>query len=155
MKKYLSALNEREKMLVLVGCVCLFFYLYYFFLYAPLNQQVQKKMAQLSEKKSTLSWMQQVQSQRVTTEEKKKLTNNQLLTLFATSLKKERTLRFPYQLQQTSAGEIQLSFEAVPFNHLMMWLKKMSKRYAMTIKQLQVERGEKAGLVHLNLLMSA
>ena len=63
MKSYLNTLNEREKWMLIGGVLCLFIYVYYLFLYAPLSNKVTQKATQLVEKTNTLAWMQKAKQQ--------------------------------------------------------------------------------------------
>jgi general secretion pathway protein M len=155
MKAYLSTLNEREKGMLIVGLICLILYCYYWFLYAPLSNQVNQKSLQLVEKTSTLTWMKTVKLQRQKFKPKQVVDNSQLLTILARELKKEFSVKFPYQLQQTGAGDIQLTFDAVPFNLFIGWLKKLNERYAITLKQLNAEHTPTAGVAHILVLLTA
>ena len=116
MKSYLSTLNEREKWMLVGTALFLILYVYYLFLYTPLNNQVNQKSVQLIDKMNTLQWMKKIRQQNRTTQTKQIVNNSQLLTALATQLKNDPTLKFPYQLQQTGSGDIQLTFDAVAFN---------------------------------------
>ncbi len=155
MKHYLNTLNEREKWMVIIAAVFLFAYGYYLLLYAPLSNKVTQKTTQLNEKIETLAWMQKVKQQGHSTKTKQTLDNSQLLTLLATQLKDNPTLKFPYQLQQTGSGDIQLTFDAVPFKLFMSWLAKINERYTITIKQFDVQHSETPGITKLMIIISA
>ncbi|CEG57425.1 GspM family type II secretion system protein LspM [Legionella fallonii] len=156
MKNYLSTLNEREKWMLILATLCLFIYCYYLFLYAPLANSVAQKKAQFIEKTETLAWMQKVKQEgHALKKAKQNVDNSQLLTLLATQLKDNSTLKFPYQLQQTSSGEIQLTFDAVPFQLFMTWLAKISERYTMTVKQFDVQHSDTPGVTKLMIMISA
>ncbi|MCL9682604.1 GspM family type II secretion system protein LspM [Legionella maioricensis] len=155
MKHYLNTLNEREKWMVVIAAVCLFIYCYYLLLYAPLSNKVTQKTAQLNEKIETLAWMQKVKQQGLSSKTKQTVDNSQLLTLLATQLKDNSTLKFPYQLQQTGSGDIQLTFDAVPFKLFMGWLAKINDRYTITIKQFDVQHSEIPGITKLMIIISA
>ena len=155
MKQYLSTLNEREKWMIITAGLCLFIYCYYLLLYSPLSNRVAQQSLQLIEKKQTLDWMNTVRGQSRPTQNKQTVDNAQLLTLLTTQLKNNPQLKFPYQLQQTGSGDIQLSFDAVPFNQFMDWLKKFNQSYTIVIKQFDVEHGEKQGITKLVIIISA
>lgn len=156
MKNYLSTLNEREKWMVILAGLSLFIYCYYLFLYAPLTNKLTQKRAQLIEKTETLAWMQKVKQEgHASKKTKQTVDNSQLLTLLATQLKDNPTLKVPYQLQQTSSGEIQLTFDAVPFQLFMEWLAKINDKYTMNVKQFDVQRSETPGVTKLTIMLSA
>jgi general secretion pathway protein M len=155
MKSYLSSLNEREKWMVAGALLCLILYCYYIFLYVPLSHQVGQKSTQLVEKISTLEWMKKVRLQNHKPKTKKTVDNSQLLTILATQLKEEFTQKFPYQLQQTGSGDIQLTFDAVAFNSFIDWLEKINEKYTFTLKQFNAEKTPTPGVVRLMILINA
>ncbi len=155
MKSYLSGLNEREKWMVFGAGLCVFVYAYYFFLYSPLATKVKERQNQLIEKTETLQWMKKVNQLKTTTSVKKSVDNGQLLTLLSTQLKNNPTLKFPYQLQQTSSGEIQLNFDQVPFNLFIEWLAKFNNKYTINIKQFDVNKTVTPGIAQLMIILSA
>lgn len=156
MKNYLNTLNEREKWMVILAGLSLFIYCYYLFLYAPLANKLTQKKAQLIEKTETLAWMQKVKQEGHTSKKAKQtIDNSQLLTLLATQLKDNPTLKVPYQLQQTSSGEIQLTFDAVPFQLFMDWLAKINDKYTVNVKQFDVQHSETPGITKLTIMISA
>lgn len=155
MKNYLNTLNERERWMVISSVVCVIAYIYYLFLYSPLSNRVAEQSIQLIEKRDTLAWMRKIREQSHTTNKKESLNNGQLLTLLATQLKSNQTLKFPYQLQQTGSGDIQLTFDTVPFQMLMTWLIKINQQYSITMKQFDVDRTESPGVTKLMIIMTA
>ncbi|WP_454781039.1 GspM family type II secretion system protein LspM [Legionella sp. WA2022007384] len=156
MKAYLSTLNEREKWMLIGAALCLLLYVYYLFLYSPLSQKVSQKSTQLVEKTATLAWMQKIRQQsQVKQTKKQSVDNSQLLTTLATKLKNDPTLKFPYQLQQTGLGDIQLTFDAVAFNLFIAWLEKLNQRYAITVKQFEADRSKTPGVTRLMILISS
>ncbi|AMP89488.1 GspM family type II secretion system protein LspM [Legionella pneumophila] len=154
MKTYLNTLNDREKWMVIVAGVSLFIYGYYLLLYAPLSNQVNQKSTQLIEKTETLEWMKQVRIQKRSAKRKESVDNSQLLTILASQLKNNKTLKFPYQLQQTGSGDIQLTFDAVPFQNFIQWLAKINELYSINIKQFDVERTSTPGVTRLMIILS-
>ena len=155
MRAYLSSLNERERWMLICAAVCLALYCYYLFLYAPLSRQVNQKSTQLVEKITTLDWMKKVKGQNLRPKNKETVDNSQLLTILATQLKEHTLQKYPYQLQQTGSGDIQLTFETVPFNLFVNCLTKINERYALTIKQFNAEKTPTAGVARVMILMSA
>ncbi|MFO2503426.1 GspM family type II secretion system protein LspM [Legionella pneumophila serogroup 1] len=154
MKTYLNTLNDREKWMVIVAGVSLFIYGYYLLLYAPLSNQVNQKSTQLIEKTETLEWMKQVRMQKRSAKRKESVDNSQLLTILASQLKNNKTLKFPYQLQQTGSGDVQLTFDEVPFQNFIQWLAKINEVYSINIKQFDVEKTSTPGVTRLMIILS-
>lgn len=155
MKDYFNALNEREKWTVIGGGVCLIIFIYYVLLYSPLTDAVTQKSAQLIEQTETLQWMEKVKQEGYSTQKKQKVDNSQLLTLIATQLKEEQTLNSPFKLEQTSSGEVQLSFDEVPFSLFVTWFSKINEKYTFTIKQFDIEKTKTSGITKLMIIINA
>ncbi|MFY7698219.1 MAG: type II secretion system protein GspM [Legionella sp.] len=154
MNAYWLDLTERERWMVVIAALGLSVYLLYLLVFAPLSTAVHKKTVALFEKQKTLSWMEQIQREYFTKGTKQTLTNSQLLTLLATQLQKSSFQQFVYQLQQTGPGDIQLSFEKVPFHALIVWLSSWTGNYNMVIKQLSAERTNDEGLVKVMIIIA-
>lgn len=154
MKDYFNSLNEREKWMVIIAGVCLVIYSFYYFIYSPLSTRVADRSTQLVEKIDTLNWMKKVKQEHHSLQKKQNISNSQLLTLIATQLKEENTLNFPFQLQQTGSGEIQLSYDEVPLNLFIAWFVKINNEYAIVVKQLDLERTKTAGVVKLMIIIN-
>lgn len=153
MKAYWQQLNEREQRAVLLAGVCLSFYLLYALVYAPLTSAVRNGRNQLLEKQTTLTWMQHVQQ--TYADEKKPpqaVAAGNLLSILTKVLGHTSFHRFPYQLAQTATGEIQLSFEAVPYNAFMAWLQIQTARYTMTIKNMEMSKTDAVGVVKISVV---
>ncbi|KTD75278.1 GspM family type II secretion system protein LspM [Legionella waltersii] len=155
MKAYLNSLNEREKWMVIVAVLAVFIYGYYLLLFDPLSERVKQKSTQLIEKTETLEWMKKVRHQKGIGKSKKSIDNSQLLTLLADRLKESKGLKFPYQLQQTASGEVQLSFEEVPFQLFLSWLTDIHEQYSIYVKQLDVQNTQTPGVTKLSIILTA
>ena len=155
MKVYWSNLNERERWIVGLGVVFCAIYMFYLLFYAPLASAVRYKSQQLAEKQETLVWMQQVHQQHTAKKAPQSLTSSKLLTVLAEQLNTTSFKRFPYQLQQTGASDIQLIFDKVPYNAFMAWVWSVNEKYTISIKQLNVERTASPGIVKLMIIIAS
>jgi general secretion pathway protein M len=154
MNDYFNSLNEREKTMLMFAAACLLLYLYFVLLYAPITHRVRTEKNLLVEKIQTLEWMKKIHSQGLTSNTKKTINNNQLLTLIASELKVKQSFN-PYQLQQLGLGDVELSFEAVPFNLFLSWLIELNKGYQLKFKQLNAKPTQTPGVTQLTLVLSA
>ena len=57
-------------------------------------------------------------------------------------------------MQQTGAGNIQLMYDAVPFNAFMRWLYAFNEEYAVFIQELIVDKTDTSGVVKLTLVIT-
>lgn len=149
MKAYWDNLNERERWMLGFGGCCFALFLLYMLLYAPLVNAVHTRTQQLHEKQETLEWMQQAYRQHKAVKTPSALSNSNLLSVLANQLKSTSFQKFPYQLQQTGTGDIQLSFEQVPYNAFVTWLWSVRQNYAFSIKQFNTERTGTPGVVKI------
>jgi len=155
MMTYWTNLNERERLTVTIGGVCLIIYLFYLLIYSPLNSAIVNKTTQLKEKQSTLEWMNKVQKKPAESTPLQSTNSSKLLTIIAAQLSALPLQKFTYQLQQTSQGDIQLSFETIPNNLFLSWLWKLGNQYKITVKQLTVEKTARSGIVKAMVVISA
>lgn len=153
MKTYWNNLNDRERLMLAVGGVIGCLFLLYLLILAPLMNAVRDKSQQLAEKQQTLAWMQQVHHQHTSIKARQVLSNSELLTVLAKQLGSTSFHRMPYQLQQTGVGDIELSFDNVPYNAFISWLWSIRKTYQFNIKQLNAERTKVPGVVKLALII--
>lgn len=151
---YWNNLNERERWLTGIGSVITLIYLFYLLIYSPLTTSVNDKSKQLIEKQQTLSWMQQVRQLPLNKKTKRSISNTKLLTVIGNQLNEKNFQPFPYQLQLTGPGDIQLSFEHVPYKQLLLWLWTLNNDYAITLKQFTADRSETAGVIKLLIVIT-
>jgi general secretion pathway protein M len=146
--------SERDKNFLKVGGIFLFFYLFYAVCYKPLVSGIQRYQQQIHDDRLTLTWMESVKSFAPPKDQTAKtVSSNQLLSEISDSLHQTAFKGYIYQLQQVGTNEIQLSYDAVPYNFFLGWLSKFSHRYRFTIKQLHVEKTNKVGVVKITLLI--
>jgi len=151
---YWQNLNERERWMVGTALAASIIYIFYLFIYSPIMDAVQTRKEQLTEKQETLAWMQNVSQQAGSTKAKESITTSKLLSVIASELNNNALKPFPYQLQQTGTGDIQLSFDQVPYNEFLQWLWALSNKYTITTKQLTIEKTTTAGVTKLSIIIS-
>lgn len=155
MKQFWQNLQERDRWALILGGGAVLIYLGYLLLFAPLLNAVRDKQLEVLDKQETMQWMQKVSNQARQLKGRTTTSNSQLLTLITQQLKQDPSLSFPYQLQQTSSGEIQLNFEEVAFNAVIEWLGKLADNYQITLKQFNAERLNTAGMAKLQIIITA
>ncbi len=155
MKAYFNSLNERERSTVIIGGVFVVFFLVYWLLFAPLTGAVEEKNLQLLDKAETLAWMNQVRQQNTSAKKPVTVSNGQLLSLLANQLHATSFQQYQYKLEQTGTGDIQLTYDKVPYNAFVLWLWELSEKYAIELKQFNVDHTDVAGIVKVMLLLTA
>lgn len=152
---YWHNLNERERWMAIIGSICMLIYLFYLLVYSPLTTAVSTRSKELREKQETLIWMQQVRQQPRSQKTAQTINNTKLLALIGNQLSSNSLQKFVYQLQQTGSGDVQLSYDRVPYNLFLSWLWALSNDYAISFKQFSAERTDTPGIVKLMVVITA
>jgi general secretion pathway protein M len=151
-----EGLNARDRLMLVVGGLFLVVYAGYM-MYAALSHAVLNKTQVLSEKQATLVWMRLAEQEnkllKQGTPGPVRLDAAKGLTVFSEALSQTSFQGFTYQLQQLKEGELQLSFDTVPYNDFLKWLSSMNKRYAFVIQSFDVEKSDVRGLVKLSMVV--
>lgn len=155
MINYWQQWNERERLMVVIATLCVLIYGFYLGIYAPLTNAVTAKTKQLTEKQETLHWMQRAAQQARPKKAPQSISNSKLLSIIATELGTNHLKPFPYQMQQTASGDIQLSFEQVPYTAALQWLWSLNENYQLKLKQLRIDKSDTAGVVKLAVVLAA
>ena len=154
MMSFWKKLSERDQWVLGLGLVCITFYLILEIIVFPLSKAVDARVLAVKEKQTLLTWMERV---RLTSGEHKApahLDASKLLSSLSEGLDKTSFHSFPHQLQQTGDEELQLTFDAVPYNAYVTWLFSMRKQYAFSIKQLNVKETKTPGVVNAILVIT-
>lgn len=154
-KKYFDQLNDRERIISLLGIFFLVCFLFYFVIYSPLASSVRQKQNLLQDKKDTYAWMTEVSNNHMNVKLPEILTSAQSLSVISSELKKSNLQKFAYQLEQTTFGDIQLNFEKVPYNDFVTWLWKFSGKYGLSIKEFSATNKNSDGLIAVKLVLSS
>lgn len=155
MKAYWQQLNEREQIAVVAAGIFSGLYLLYAVVFSPLVSAVTQSREEWREKKATLIWMQQAEKRYVGEKKPQTVTAENLLSVLTGLLAKASFHRFPYQLAQTATGDIQLTFEQVPYNAFIVWLQAQSTQYTLTIKTMDITQTDVSGVVKVSVMFSA
>jgi len=154
LKQYWAKLNERDQMALVIGGLVLALLLFYTLIYSPLVTNVNEERAMLIEQNETLKWIESVEKYSLQSSSKKKnVSNSKLLGIINQQLNQAEFQPFPFQLQQTSNMDIQLSFNKVSFKIFIVWLWELSKQYQTQIHQLSLEKLDTPGLVKVTLTL--
>lgn len=152
---YWNNLSDRERWIAVIGTAISLVYLFYLLIYSPLEATLSDKSKQLFEKQETLGWMQQAHLQPKDQKQAQSISNTKLLALIGNQLSDKPFKPFPYQLQQTGPGDIQLTFDRVPYRQFLSWLWSLNRDYRITLKQFTAERTETPGVVRLMIVITA
>lgn len=153
LKEYLEEINDRERKLVFIAGAFFIFFLFYSLIYSPITSSVTNKKNILLENKQTLQWMEDVYTKNKNFNSQVVLSNDRLLAVLSNSLRMSNIKNFTYQLEQTSTGDIRLSFANVPYNNLINWLWMFCGKYALGIKTFSATAKGTNGIVSVSLVL--
>ncbi len=146
-------LSSRERwMLVGVGVIC-FLVLFYEGVYGPLMQKLNHQKQQLLIHQQSLAWLQQVHYLAKSPKNIQKIPPNDVLTVLAKQLNASSFKPFPYQLDQTEQGDVQLSFENIAYGLCMEWLWALTQHYVLNIKQLDMQQTKTPGVINVRMVL--
>lgn len=151
-KTYIDQLNHREKFLVIGTGIFVLLCVLYFGVYEPLTNQKIESQRMLADKQQTLAWMKQVSQFAGRSSRQAIQSNSQLLTVLTEQLSKPELEAFRYQLQQSSSGNVQLSYDSVPFNQFTQWLLQFQSTFSVNIERLTATKEDKAGMVQITVI---
>lgn len=154
-KEYWSSLQEREKRLLMVGGGLLLFFLGYWLFYSPLQEAQQRARAHNHELHEVLAWMQSVRKSAGSKSLAQSISSTRLPGVLNEQIRNSSLQPFPYALQQNKAGDIQISFDHVPWNAFLQWIWNTNEKYALNLQQLQADRLESSGMVKAYLVLRA
>lgn len=155
MMHYWRTLNDRERLLVVVAGLVVLSYLMYVLLISPLNKIVIDKTLERDNKAQSLAWMTQAAQSINQQGQARRVSNNELLSIITDALKQGPLQRFTYQLQQSATGDIELSFDQVPFSLLMSWFWSLNQSYVFSVKTFSSEKTTSPGVVKLSTVIAA
>lgn len=145
-------LKERDRIALVVGIGFLTVYLFYLLVYAPITHNLMVKRSQLIDKRATLAYMKQAKN--IDVKKLNTVSTSQLLTLIANQLHHDSYHSYPYQLQQTNKGEIQLHFDNIPYKKFLLWLWELHEHYLVSINQLTIKRTAAAGINNVTITIN-
>lgn len=149
-----SSINDRERLALLIGALCILIYLFYALVYRPLHTAVLDNRNQLKEKKETLAWMQTINKLPLRHSPPQAVSSSKLLTIMANELSRPPLKAFPVRLQQTSQGDIQLTFDSVPYLAFLKWLWLFNQHYTIGLKQVLIVKSNTPGLVNVSSIIT-
>ncbi|OGV30942.1 MAG: hypothetical protein A3E88_00755 [Legionellales bacterium RIFCSPHIGHO2_12_FULL_35_11] len=148
-------LNDREQKFAKIGIIIVFIYIFYALIYSPLSSSVKQKKQFLQEQKEVYLWMKNASNIHKLAEKNPSAIKLNNISAVSQNLKSTNLKKFSPHLMQTNDGEINLSFEKVPYNEFLVWLWKISSKNGILIKDIDiVSKSNEDGYVSVKLLFS-
>lgn len=155
MKAYWQNLSDSEKRTLKIGGAVLALLLFVRLLWWPLFHRIDVMEHEMTQEAALIEWM-QPRVARILQARKKPNENTQQvhnLSSFEKSLAESGLKSFVTDFNQSADQKIHVTFKAVPFEKLTVWLEqRVAQGY--TLESLSVQRGSKTGLTDVVLVMA-
>ena len=152
LKQKFTALTEREQRLVLLSGLVILLGIFYWGLWAPLNQSISQQSQLLESNKKLVSWVeeqgQKAAHLRRTQSSPRQVTGS--LPQLVTSTSSNHSLSI--SRMQPQGDEIQVWIDEAPFNSLVGWLNELETR-GIVIEQLDVAVANATGMIKVRRLV--
>ncbi|MCX7120183.1 MAG: type II secretion system protein M [Gammaproteobacteria bacterium] len=156
-KTWFNNLLLREQKIVLTGGIIFFILFFYMALWNPLSTAVSNYKIKVRSEEQLLCYMQKAlvriqtlkaSGAQIGTEQ------GDLLTVAEQTLTAKNLSSFLKQVQQPQHNQIDLTFENVPFDQLMLWLQALSAQYGVRVVQLSAARLPIVGAANVTMLLT-
>lgn len=161
MNEWWNNLSLREKQTLSLGLLATSFFLAYYLLWSPLANKVDHLRIQIKRNQELLSWMQQADAriQAQQTVGNKPITNaprsGSLLSTVQNQINRTQLVSVMTQLHQLDADSVQLAFDKVDFDKLIVWLTQLSQQQNLSITQMSIVPSDAPGIVAADFVLKS
>jgi general secretion pathway protein M len=158
-KSYLQQLSSRERYLVLGTGGVVLVILFYFALWAPLQEGIENKRRLVSLQEQQLDTMQEQArdigiTQRNSSSRSQNITDSSSLLSVIERTAKQRNLKSTLQKAQPEGNEgVRLWLVDITFDQMIEWLNQLDLEYGIYVSDITIERDEKYGRVDSRILL--
>lgn len=152
LKQKFAALTDREQKLVILSVVVVVIGVFYWGIWAPLNQSIEQQTKLLASNKRTITWVEE-QSIRAAQLRRNQGTVKRVsgsLPQIVTSSSSKHSLNI--SRMQPQGDEIQVWIDEAPFNDVLSWLNEL-ERDGIIVEQLDVAETNASGMIKLRRLV--
>lgn len=151
MKAWWLGLNSREQRLVgsLAGVLMIF--IFYSFIWQPLNENIEKSQKKLTRQQALLTFVSE-ETQRYKAE--KKNGNNQASSGSLSSIvnRSARQQAITITRIQPQSNSVQVWIDNIAFSQLLTWLEKLANKEGIEVDTIDLTKGEQPGQVRVKRL---
>ena len=145
-----DARSVREQLYVALGAVIAVFLIIYLAVISPINSAVADLQIQVQQQQALAQWLaprvpvlQRLAGKSGTVQP---ITATNLLATVDTRLKQSQFAKSVTEISQSDASSVRVSFNAVPFDDLMLWLAQQWQQSRIAVQQIDVQKTGDAGL---------
>ncbi len=150
-RSWFMAREPRERLVLSIGAALVACALVYAILFAPLSSAVASRNKRIDQKRDDLSWMQTVAPQVSAYANQPTLRNSSgesMVVLVANSASGGNVSRALTGQTPDGANGVQVRFEGVQFDALVIWLSALQKEYGIRTTSAEINRTPQAGQVN-------
>ena len=154
MREWWLERTPREQTLLGAGLAVLLFLLVYLAVWEPLQRNLQTSQAQVEQLQADLAWMQAAAARRPGAQSTSSpATGESLASLIEQSVRRAELADRVKRIEARSREDVQIVFEAAPFDDLLLWLEALARQNAVRVAQASVDATPQAGLVNARLVL--
>lgn len=158
MKAWWSTLQTRERLMVVIGALCLGIIVLWLMVWEPLSTRRDELSQRVEAAQETLVWMQQasrqIEQQRTIRDDGIAASTDDgrsLLSVIDASAK-QANLRKPIQRMDPQGDNgVDLWIEGVDFDELVRWLSRLQREHGIEIESISVDRTDEPGRIESRL----
>lgn len=153
-----DSLLERERRILSIGGVLVGIFLLYVVIWSPLSNAVSNAKTRAQSQQQLLRYLQNAekliaQYKALGIATHAEITRADLLSEAQETLSKQGLSSFLKQVQQPTSNQLSLTFDAVPFDHLMAWLENLTTTRGVKVLQLSATRLPEMGMVEVKVVL--
>ena len=158
MKNWFNSLQTREKQLMIAATVVVVLFIFYLFIWLPIDKNTQRLNRQLASQKITLAAMQQMAPRIRTLQQSgsKSARRSSNASLTALIYQTGQSRLKGAQLKRVEEGQqhsVRVWIEKVAFDDMLFWLESLRNQYGIDVDSIVAEREAEPGLVNVRLTL--
>jgi general secretion pathway protein M len=157
MKEWWDNLVLREKQILSMGLLVLVFVAFYLILWSPLTDKVSTLRNQVQRNQELLAWMQdtdkRIQAEGHAAKPPVARASGSLLSIVQSQINRTQLVSVMTQLHQIDNDSVQLTFDKVDFDKLIVWLTQLTQQQGLIITQMTVTPSKEPGIVAADFIL--
>lgn len=161
-KEWLLSREPRERKLIVIGGSLLGLLILHAAVWNPIVNGYHKQQQQLQRLRNDVQWMRGAANtlkQNQNQNQNKRPSRNtgpqgSLPTLVDRSARASQIINFIKRVEPRGNDKVQIVIEQASFNHLIAWIDIMRTQFKLVIKQVNINRGAKPGVINARIILS-
>lgn len=157
LKTWFHSLEQRERLMVILGAIALVFAVFYFAIWQPLNSSLAQARTQVTAEAQQTRWLlglrEQAQMLRANSSNGGQIKgrNDAILAVIDSTSRSRGLADAVRRIQPDNNDEATVTLENARFNKMLYWLHMLQQDYNIHVAGMTVTQGKKPGLVQARL----